>query len=222
MPLLHRVLTSCTLRYCVNNVVSELLTFLTTFTGVFGYGGIALVMIVAAPELVMPFAGFLVVRGDLSFAGVMLAGVAGAMLGQGGIYWAARTLGEARIRRFIGRRRWLLVSERDFERTLRLFDRYETWVVLLGRAVPTVRSLISVPAGIKPMPLARFLLLTATGTALWNALLLYAGMLVGRNWSLVVGVLETYQTIILMLLALGFAALSLRRVRSRLGHWQSR
>ena len=218
---LHSSLTLHTLRCCVNNVVNELLTLLTTFTGVFGYGGIALVMVVAAPELVMPFAGFLVARGDLSFVGVMLAGVAGAMLGQGGIYWAARALGEARIRRFIGRHRWLLVSERDLERTLRLFDRYETPVVLLGRAVPTVRSLISIPAGIKPMPLARFLLLTATGTALWNAALLYAGMLVGRNWSLVVGVLETYQTIILGLLALGFVALSFRRFRS-LGHWQSR
>ena len=152
----------------------------------------------------------------------MLAGVVGAMLGQGGIYWAARALGERRIRRFIGRHRWLLVSERDLERTLRLFDRYETWLVLLGRAVPTVRSLISVPAGIKPMPLTRFLLLTATGTALWNGALLYAGMLVGRNWSLVVGVLETYQTVILVLLALGLIALSLRRVKSQLGHWQSR
>lgn len=206
----------------MNSVVTELLALSTTFTGVFGYGGIALVMVIAAPELVMPFAGFLVVRGDLGFAGVMIAGVAGAMLGQGGIYWAARALGEARIRRFIGRRRWLPVSERDLGRTLRLFDRYETSVVLLGRAVPTVRSLISVPAGLKPMPLARFLLLTATGTALWNAALLYAGMLVGRNWSLVVGVLETYQTIVLVLLALGFVALSLRQVRSRLDHWQSR
>ena len=216
------MLTTRTLRYRVNSVVTELLTLLTTFTGVFGYGGVALVMIVAAPELVMPFAGFLVARGDLGFAGVMLAGVVGAMLGQVGIYWAARALGERRIRRFIGRHRWLLVSERDLGRTLRLFDRYETWLVLLGRAVPTVRSLISVPAGLKPMPLARFLFLSATGTALWNAALLYAGMLVGRNWALVVGILETYQTVILVLLALGLVALTLRRVKSQLGHWQSR
>lgn len=206
----------------MNSVANELLALVTTFTGVFGYGGIALVMIVAAPELVMPFAGFLVARGDFSFVGIMLAGVFGAMLGQVGIYWAARALGEARIREFLGRHRWLLVSERDLERTLQIFNRYETLVVLLGRAVPTVRSLISVPAGIKPMPLRRFLLLTATGTALWNALLLYAGMLVGRNWALVVRILETYQTAIIVLLALGFAALSLRRFRSRLGHWQSR
>jgi len=218
----HSLLTLGTLRCRVNSLVTELLTLLTTLTGVFGYGGIALVMVVAAPELVMPFAGFLVARGDLGFVGVMLAGVAGAMFGQGGIYWAARALGETRIRRFIGRHRWLLVSEHDLERTLNLFDRYETPVVFLGRAVPTVRSLISVPAGLKKMPLARFLLLTASGTALWNALLLYAGMMVGRNWSLVVGVLETYQTVILVLLALGFVALSLRRVRSRLDHWQSR
>lgn len=193
------------------------------FTGVFGYGGIALVMIIAAPELVMPFIGFLVARGDLSFAGVMLAGTLGATLGQGGIYWGARAVGEGRVRGFLRRRgRWLLVSENDLERTLRLFDRYENATLLFSRAVPTVRSLISIPAGIRQLPLGRFLLFTALGTALWNALLLSAGMLVGNNWAQVVEVLETYELVVLVLLGLTVAALSVRRVRARLVHSQSR
>ncbi len=194
-----------------------------TFTGVFGYGGIALVMVIAAPELVMPFAGFLVARGDLNFTGVMVAGVVGATVGQGGIYWAARAVGEARVRGFFWRRgSWLLVSERDLERTLNLFDRYENAVVLFGRAVPTVRSLISIPAGIRAMPLGRFLLFSALGTALWNALLLYAGMMVGRNWGALVELLGTYETIVLVLIGLAVAAFLFRRVRVQLARWQSR
>lgn len=202
--------------------VNDLLSFAGTFTDSFGYVGIALVMIVAAPELVMPFAGFLIAQGDLNFSGVMLAGVSGAMLGQGAIYWAARAVGEARIRGFLRRYgRWLLVSEADLERTLKLFNRFENTVVFLGRAVPTVRSLISVPAGIKPMPLARFVLFTTLGTALWNALLLCGGMLVGNNWQQLVGLLETYQTVILVVLGLVVAALLVRRVRAQLVHSQN-
>lgn len=194
-----------------------------TFTGVFGYGGIALVMVIAAPELVMPIAGFLVARGDLSFTGVMIAGVVGATVGQGGIYWAARAVGEVRVRGFFRRRgSWLLVSERDLERTLNLFDRYENAVVLFGRAVPTVRSLISIPAGIRAMPLGRFLLFSALGTALWNALLLYAGMMVGRNWGALVDLLSTYETVVLVLLGLFIAAFLFRRVKVQLARWQSR
>lgn len=194
-----------------------------TFTGVFGYSGIALVMVIAAPELVMPFAGFLVARGDLSFTGVMVAGVVGATVGQGGIYWAARAVGEARVRSFFRRRGgWLLVSEGDLERTLNLFDRYENAVVLFGRVVPTVRSLISIPAGIRAMPLGRFLLFSALGTALWNALLLYAGMMVGRNWGALVDLLGTYETVVLVLLGLFIAALLFRRITVQLARWQSR
>jgi membrane protein DedA with SNARE-associated domain len=207
----------------VDSAVTGFLNLFASFTGVFGYGGIAVVMIVAAPELVMPFAGFLIARGDLGFTGVMLAGVVGAMIGQGGIYWAARRVGERRVRGFFRRHgRWLLVSEGDLDRTLNLFNRFENTVVLFGRAVPTVRSLISVPAGIKPMPLGRFFLFTALGTALWNALLLLAGTLVGRNLGGLVEVLESYETFILVLLGALAALLLVRRVRTQLARLPSR
>ncbi len=200
----------------MNSVVNELLTLAITFTGVFGYGGIALVMIVAAPELVMPFAGFLVARGDLSFLGVLFAATTGALLSQWAFYAAARTVGERRVLAFARRYgRFLLLSERDVRRSLGLFARFGDPLVVFGRAVPTVRSLISIPAGLQKMPLLRFMLLTALGTALWNALLLYAGTLLGRNWRQVVGVLETYQTLILILLCLGAAALVVRRLKPK-------
>ena len=206
--------------------VDGVLTALTTLfdlTGSFGYLGVALVMIVAAPELVMPFAGLLVARGELSFAGVLAAGVLGAMAGQGLIYGLSRRVGEGRVKRFFGRYgRLLLVSEGDVERTLTLFDRHENLLVLFGRAVPTVRSLISVPAGVKRMPLARFLTLTALGTALWNAVLLYLGTTAGRNWEQLADVLAGYETVIVVLLGLAAALLLVRRVRAQVVRSQNR
>lgn len=207
----------------MEGVVTELLTLLGNLTGVFGYAGIALVMVVFAPELVMPFAGFLVARGELGFAGVLAAGVVGAMLGQGAIYGLARRVGERRVREFIRRYgRYVFTSERDLDRTLNLFNRFDNALVFFGRAVPTVRSLISVPAGVRRMPLGRFFVLTALGTTIWNALLLYAGTAAGRNWRQLVGLLETYETVILVLLGLAVAALLALRVREQVVRLRSR
>lgn len=207
----------------MTDAANGLLSFIGLFTGTFGYVGIALVTVAVAPELIMPFAGFLVARGDLTFLGVLLAGGVGAILGQGGIYWAARAVGEVRVRGFFRRYgRLLLLRERDLDAALGLFDRFEWSMLLFGRALPTVRSLISIPAGLKGTPVARFLLLSALGTSLWNALLLFAGTLVGRNWAQLIAVLEGYQHLILVLLALLVVALSFRRVRAQLAHSQSR
>ncbi len=197
----------------------ELLTFVSGLTGVFGYGGIALVMTVAAPELVMPLAGFLVAQGELSFTGVLLAGTFGGIVGQVAIYGAARWVGERRVRGFLRRYgRFVLLSEDDLGRALGLFNRFENAALLLSRVIPTVRSLISVPAGIKPMPLLRFLFFTALGTALWNAAMLYTGTLLGKNWRVLAEWLGTYEVIVLVLLGLALAAFLALRVRSRLAH----
>lgn len=199
--------------------LTDLLIFFTTLSAALSYGGIALVMIVAAPELIMPLAGFLVAQGELSFTGVLLAGTFGAMVGQLGIYGAARAVGERRIRAFLRRYgRFLLVTEGDLGRALRLFDRFENMALLFSRIIPTVRSLISVPAGIQPLPLLRFTFFTALGTALWNAVLLYAGTLLGKNWRVLAELLGTYETVVLILLGLGVAALLTFRLKSRLAH----
>ena len=197
--------------------LTDLLIFFTTLSSALSYGGVALIMIVAAPELIMPLAGFLVAQGELSFTGVLLAGTAGAMVGQLGIYGAARAVGERRVRGFLQRYgRFLLVTERDLERALRLFDRFENMALLFSRVIPTVRSLVSIPAGIQPLPVLRFTFFTALGTALWNAVLLYAGTLLGKNWQALTELLGTYEIVVLALLGLGVAALFTLRIRSRL------
>ena len=82
----------------------------------------------------------------------------------------------------------LRVKEADLDRAEGWFGRYDDAVVLFGKMVPGLRSLVSVPAGMLRMPLWRFSLLTALGAAVWDALLLGAGWYLGANWERVAGV----------------------------------
>ncbi|HWQ11148.1 MAG TPA: DedA family protein [Roseiflexaceae bacterium] len=173
-----------------------------------GYPGIALVMLLEnlvppiPSELVMPFAGFLVAEGRLRFAGVVAAGTAGAVLGALVLYGVGMRAGEPLVRRMVRRYgRWITVSEHDLDRALATFGRHGDAIVFFGRLVPMVRSLISLPAGMRRMPLGRFLLLTALGSAVWNTALAYAGLTLGQNWETVLSFLSRYQQLTRVLLA---------------------
>jgi len=140
----------------------------------YGYLGIVALMIlenVLPPipsELIMPFAGFAAARGEMSTTGVVLAGTAGSLLGTLPWYAAGRWLSSERLKTWADRHgRWLAVSADDIDRTDRWFDRRGRLAVFFGRMVPTVRTLISVPAGLVAMPWPQFLLWSAAGSILW-------------------------------------------------------
>jgi membrane protein DedA with SNARE-associated domain len=135
-------------------------------------------------EVIMPLGGFLAHQGKLTMTGVIVAGSLGSLLGTTLWYWAAQALGEARLRRLIRRHgRWLTLSEADFDRARDWFDRHGNWAVLIGRMIPGVRTLISVPAGLTDMPLARFLALSFVGSVLWVSLLTVAGYALGNQYA---------------------------------------
>jgi membrane protein DedA with SNARE-associated domain len=181
------------------------------------YLGIALVMTVTAPELVLPFAGFLVDRNQLSAPAVIAAGTLGALIGQTGIYLLAAWVGEGRVRQFLRRYgRWLLLQERDFDRALELFERYDSWFLVVGRFVPSVRSMISLPAGVAKMGLVRFIGLTFLGTAVWNTFLVYLGAALGRNWPVLLEFFATYETVVWVVLAGALGLFIVLRIRQRL------
>jgi membrane protein DedA with SNARE-associated domain len=100
------------------------------------------------------------------------------------------------------------------ERGERVFERHGGKVVLLGRCVPFLRSVVSIPAGISGMPVARFVVLTAIGSGAWNAAFLALGWVLGENWDQVDGVLGPVSYVVLALLAVGLVVLMVRRVRS--------
>jgi membrane protein DedA with SNARE-associated domain len=158
-----------------------------------GYAGLGVSMLALAPEFLMPFAGFLAQQGALNLLGVIIVGSLGGTLGSTVLYLIARRVGEMRVRRFFQRRgRFLLLRESDLDVVLNVYDRHGDWVVLVGRFIPAVRSLVSLPAGLLPMPLPRFLLFTVAGTTLWCAALAVGGYLLGVQWQLMASWLGVY------------------------------
>jgi len=168
-----------------------------------GYLGIALLMLtenVFPPipsKLIMPLAGFTAARGELSFVGIVLAGTTGSLLGALFWYGVGRWLGTERLKRWAGRHgRWLTLAPEEVDQATDWFRRHCGLAVLTGRMIPAIRSLISVPAGIAGMPLARFLAYSALGTAAWTALLAGAGYLLEDQYRQVQGWLNPVSNVI--------------------------
>jgi membrane protein DedA with SNARE-associated domain len=185
-----------------------------------GYVGIALVMLAEnlfppiPSELVMPFAGFLVAQGKMDLTAVIASGTIGSVLGAVILYYLGVWADEAIVRKFVRRwGKWLTVSEGELDRALAFFGRFGEAVVFFGRLIPIIRSLISVPAGMKRMPIAKFLLFTTIGTILWNVTLTLAGVWLGANWEDVLGFLKTYQDLTLAVIVGAIVLFVIARVR---------
>ena len=155
-----------------------------------GYFGIYLLMLLETvfppipSEVIMPVAGLRASDGPMTLWGVILSGSAGAMTGNLFWYLLARWIGLARFRTFIERHgRWLTMDWLDVEKVERLFGRFGGVVVMVGRLLPTVRSVVSIPAGLVHMTLLRFFLWSAVGTAAWSGLLAAAGFILGQNFD---------------------------------------
>ncbi|WP_319460820.1 DedA family protein [Micromonospora sp. RTP1Z1] len=132
-------------------------------------------------EIVLAMAGYLSSQGRFNVVLIVLAATVGSLVGALVLYWLGAALGEERLKR------WLdhipLVDRDDLEQADRWFERHGKWAVLIGRVVPVVRSLVSVPAGANRMPLGEFILLTTLGSGVWNALIVGLGFALGSRWQ---------------------------------------
>ena len=176
-----------------------------------GYLGIGFLMFLETvfppipSEVIMSIAGVAAGQGKLSYAGVVASGTAGAMLGNILWYLAARALGIQRLEPFIRRwGRWITMSWAEVKRAERWFALHGTFFVFLGRMLPTVRSLVSVPAGLLRMRFKSFLLASTIGTAGWTALLAGAGYKLGENFRDIDQVIGPASTAIIVLLVIGY------------------
>jgi len=154
-------------------------------------------------ELILPFAGFLISRGELGFLPALVASTAGSLFGALILYALGRWGGRKLILRY---GRFLRVKEADLDRAEGWFDKYDEWVVLFGRMVPGVRSVVSIPAGMLRTPFLRFVLLTTAGSAAWNTLLLGAGWYLGENWQQIEGFVGSVSNFVLVLIAVALVA----------------
>ncbi|MDR1519412.1 MAG: DedA family protein, partial [Planctomycetota bacterium] len=139
-----------------------------------GYPGVLFLMAVESSlipfpsELVMPPAGFLVYQGRMAWFPVILAGTAGSLLGALANYWLARRLGRPFLIRY---GKYFFLSPRGLEKAERFFAAHGEITTLVGRLIPVVRQLISLPAGAARMRLYKFCLFTLLGSGLWVAVL---------------------------------------------------
>lgn len=154
-----------------------------------GYMGIVMLMFaenVFPPipsEIIMPLAGFMIADGKFTFSGVIVAGTVGSVLGSLPLYFAGRGFGEEHFKELADRHgRWLTVSALDIERAKKWFDKYGGWALLVGRLIPGVRSLISIPAGLGRMSTALFLIYTTIGMAVWTTILASLGYFLRANF----------------------------------------
>ena len=151
--------------------------------GALGYPGIVILMALESSvfpvpsELVMPPAGFLAAKGEMNLLVALACGTVGSLAGAYANYLVASRLGRWVFVRY---GKWVLLSERSLERTERFFSSHGEITTFVGRLFPVIRHLISIPAGIARMRLDRFFLYTGVGAAIWCAVLLGIGWLIGK------------------------------------------
>lgn len=150
-------------------------------------------------ELIVPLAGFKAATGSFSMVGLVIVATLGSLLGTLIWYGLARAFGRERFLRFIDRYGvWLTLDREETLRAMDWFNRYGPAAVFFGRLVPTVRTLISVPAGLSEMPFGSFLLYTAAGSLVWIALLAGAGYLLQENYEQVEHWLNPFTTLVVV------------------------
>ncbi len=200
----------------------------------FGYFGVALLVVIEnifppiPSEIVLPFAGFVAQQGsagvaqsDTSVIGMMIAATIGSVVGALILYVISSAIGPERLRAFVQRfGRWFGVKQTDLLRAEAWFDRRSFVAVLVGRCVPLIRSIVSIPAGFRRMKLTSFILLTAVGSAVWNIALIGAGAILGDQWERVgeyVGVFQWLVIGAILVLLVRFVYLRLQNRRRQNG-----
>jgi len=166
-------------------------------------------------ELILPLAGFAASRGDLGLISAIVFTTLGSVVGALALYGVGAGLGRDRTRAIAAK--LPLVKVQDVDKAEDWFNRHGPKAVLIGRLVPVVRSLISVPAGVERMSVAMFLPLTAIGSLVWNSLLILAGHQLGERWHVVESSVGIFQKLVIAgaVAAVGwFVVVKLRARRS--------
>jgi membrane protein DedA with SNARE-associated domain len=167
-------------------------------------------------ELILPLAGFTASQGDMSLVGAIVWTTIGSVAGALVLYAVGALLGRDRTRAIAAR--LPLVRTSDIDRSEAWFAKHGVKAVFFGRMIPLFRSFISVPAGIERMPLTTFLVFTALGSLIWNAVFVLAGYQLGENWRVVQDYVGVYQKVVVaaVLVAVAvFVAARLRRSRRK-------
>jgi membrane protein DedA with SNARE-associated domain len=170
----------------IERIIGYLAGFIIAVISAGGYLGVVLLMAIESAciplpsEVVMPFAGYLVYTGRFDLLAAATAGAIGCNLGSTVAYYVAAYGGRPVIERW---GRYVLIRTHDLDRAERLFDRFGSVMVFVGRLLPVIRTFIAFPAGLARMRMLPFQIYTFVGSWIWCLVLAYIGFILGDRWN---------------------------------------
>src|SRR6195256_1242515 len=170
----------------IAKIIEILSGFIVAVISTLGYSGVVLLMAIESAciplpsEIIMPFSGYLVSRGEMNIWGVGVAGAVGCVLGSLVAYWVGMYGGRPIIEKY---GRYVLISLHDLDIADRWFARRGEVIVFASRLLPVIRTFIAFPAGVARMNLTRFVIYTFAGSLPWCIGLAYVGQKLGEQWD---------------------------------------
>lgn len=165
-----------------NPIVNSITIFISDlgYLGIFILMTLESAMIPIPSEIIMPFSGFLVSEGKLSFASVVLSGSIGNLIGSIITYCLGLKIGRSLIIKY---GKYILFTENHLKYTEKLFEKYGDKFSFAGRLLPGIRTYVSFPIGIAKANLIKFVIYTFIGSLIWNIIITYVGFTLGSSWQ---------------------------------------
>lgn len=176
-----------------------MITSLLEYINSFGYKAIFILIVIEnifppiPCEIILTFGGFMTTITELTPLGVIAVASLGSYLGAVILYSLGYIINLDKLTIILSK---LHFNEPELERAINWFERYGKISVLIGRLIPIIRSLISLPAGIMKMNFFSFSLYSLIGTIIWNTILVYLGIMLGNSWSLISNYIKQYTFVI--------------------------
>lgn len=188
------------------------------YIGVAGLIGLENIFPPIPSEVILTFGGFMTTCTDLTFTGVVVSSTIGSLIGAILLYGIGWILSYDKLCRILSGKtgKILHLYPEDIDKAVSWFDKRGNYTVFFCRFIPIVRSLISIPAGCAKMKMLPFLLLTTAGSFIWNTVLVYLGALAGKSWSKIAGYMDTYSTIVLIILIIAVLSALYFFIKSRI------
>lgn len=189
----------------ITNLIDILAMFVVNTIDLLGHFGIFILMLLEScgipmpSEVIMPFSGFLVADGRMTFWSVVLIGTIGNVAGSLLAYWIGYKGGRPLIERY---GKYILISKHDLDLADRWFTKFGNLTVFFSRLLPVIRTYISFPAGIAKMDLKKFIIYSFIGALPWSALLTFVGVKMGSNWELIREKLHQFDLLMMVVIVL--------------------
>lgn len=184
--------------------------FIMDMMNSFDYIGIALLIMIEnlfppiPSEVILTFGGFMTTYTHLTVGGVVFFSTLGSTVGAIFLYYIGKLLSPEKLEQLIDGKlgKILHFKKSDVRKSIKKFQQKGNMTVFICRCIPILRSLISIPAGMSNMKMGNFLVLTIAGSALWNTILVSAGAAAGASWEKILEVMDTYSTVVIIIIGL--------------------